>query len=161
MLVTIVGHLALILLLTPLCLAGEWTLGITSFNNPKRLTIEPEPGTALRLTAGTRRIVLHHGSTAGLLASGNEIDVFAQRVRSTAYTVRITGVDGGPTKFSIRNGGLRRQYRGILEVSASAGILLPICRVPADVPPPSPQPRHRTFDFCDQAHCGFSRSTPH
>jgi hypothetical protein len=136
--------------------AGQWTLGITSFNNPKRLTIEAEPGTAIRLISGTRRIVLYHGSTAGLLASSNEIDIFAQRVSSTGHLVRVTGFDGRPAKFTIRDGVHRRVYIGELEVTATGGVLRTICRVPAEVAPPAQPRRHREFDFCDQAHCGFS-----
>jgi hypothetical protein len=139
-----------------LCLAGDWTLGITSFNSPKRITVEAEPGTTLRLASGSRRIVLPHGSTAGLLASGNEIDVFARRVTSTSRQVRITGFDGGPATFSLRDGVNRRRYVGVLEVDAEAGILRLKCHIPAAVAPPAGQPRHRGFDFCDQAHCGFS-----
>jgi hypothetical protein len=149
----------LILLLT-WSAAGDWTLGITSFNNPKRLTIEAEPGTAIRLVSGTRRIVLHHGSTAGLLATGNEIDVFAQRVTSTGHHVRVTGFNGGPAKFTIRDGVHRRVYIGELEVTATGGVLRPVCRVPSEVAPPAQQPRHREFDFCDQAHCGFQSTPP-
>jgi hypothetical protein len=137
--------------------AGEWTLGITSFDNPKRLTIEAEPGTALRLTSGTRRIVLYSGSTAGLLATGDEIDVFAQRVTSTAHNVKITGFDGGPAKFTLRDGiHARGSYVGVLEVTAWGGVLRPICRVANGIAPPAGRPRHRGFDFCDQAHCGVS-----
>jgi hypothetical protein len=151
-----VSRFAFILLLAATCAAAEWTLGITSFNNPNRLTIEAEPGTALRLTSGTRRIVLNHGSTAGLLAIGNQIDIFAQRATSTGYSVRITAMHGGPAKFSIRNGVQRRRYTGVLDVSAIGGVLRAICRVPSDIAPPSDKPRHRGYDFCDQAHCGSS-----
>jgi hypothetical protein len=152
--------LVLALLLATIPVAGQWILGITSFNNPKRLTMEPEPGTAVRLTSGTRSIVLHHGNTAGLLATGNEIDVFAQRVTSTGHQVRVTGLDGGPAKLTLRDSVNRRRYTGVLEVTASGNVLLIRCRVPGEVAPPASQPRHRGFDFCDQAHCGFSSAAP-
>jgi hypothetical protein len=146
----------LLILLLTCSAAGEWSLGITSFNNPKRLAIEAEPGTAIRLVSGTRRIILNRGSTAGLLAMGNEIDLFAQRVTSTGANVRVAGFDGGPGKFSLRDGVKRRVYVGVLEVTASGGVLRLICRVPGNIPRPTGPLRHRVFDFCDQSHCGFS-----
>jgi hypothetical protein len=155
-----VGPIAFILLLGATSAAGEWTIGITSFNNPRRLTIEAEPGTALRLTSGTRNLVLNHGSTIGLFATGNEIDVFAQRVTSTGNTVRITGLNGEPAQFSIRNGMQRRRYTGALDVTAAGDVLRAICHVPHDIPRPSSERRHRGFDFCDQAHCGFVSDLP-
>jgi hypothetical protein len=169
------------------CPASDWLIGILDFNSPKRLTLEAEPGARLRLIAGTRRIDLNHGSTIGLLAAGSDIDVFAQRTGSTSRNVQITGTNGGPAAFSIRDGLKRRRYMGTLDVAAMGGTLFLKCRVPDEVvvaialatlAPKDGEPelralaatvrerlassrgRHHGFDFCDRAHCGFQSDPP-
>ena len=153
-------------MLLPLLLA-IWTIGLTEFDRAPRLTIEADPGTAIRIRAGTREIILRHGETAGLLAVGDEIDLFARRRTSTARAIRVDAATGDAA-FSIRSGAHRRRYRGVLEVKSAAGGLQALCRISDETAIAiigrarlaAAAGRHNGFDFCDRVHCGFHLDPP-
>jgi hypothetical protein len=146
----------IVILLTAQSAAAEWTIGITHFGRAQRLTIEPDPGTSVRIRAGTREIILNHDEKAGLLAVGSEIDLFAKRQTSTSRRVQVDA-PSGEAAFSLRADGQRRRYRGVLDVTAAASGLQAVCRIPDEAGRHATDRagRHHGFDFCDKVHCGF------
>ena len=107
-----------------------------------------------------------------------------------AATWTFAARDGGPVNFAVTvPGKIHRVYRGVLNITAQAGILTAVVTmdretavasiVAAEMPPGTPLealkaqavaarsylsagPRHTAdaFDFCDTTHCQFLRSPP-
>ena len=127
--------------------------------------------------------------TAKITISGGDliIQIGNQSVRTSSLRVSSRSNDGADFVLSVP-GKITRRYRGVLEVKAVAGALVPVVQmdletavasvVQAESAPGTPlealkaqavatrsyfiaaRGRHRGFDFCDTTHCQFLREPP-
>jgi len=157
-------------------------VGVLGLFHPTVLVVEPDTQPVLA-TSGETRVLLSHEPGAQRLE-------FRAATLPAGTTWTFAARDGGPVSFALTvPGKIRRLYRGVLTISASAGILTAVVAmdretavasiVAAEMPPGTPLealkaqavaarsylsagPRHSAaaFDFCDTTHCQFLRSPP-
>ena len=160
-------------------LAALVSIGVFGLFHPTELVLRAAPGRALVVEAGTSRMVLEGARTLRVRA----IDLAG----SSGPSVHATPRGGGEFVLSVP-GKIERVFRGELEITAAAGVLIPVvamdrevavaCAVAAESPPGAPlealmaqavatrsyytaaRGRHRGFDFCDTTHCQFLRDPP-
>lgn len=170
-------------MLRALLLAEIVRIGVFGLFRPAELMLRPAPGNVLVVDAGAARIVLEGGQALRLRAAGDSIEFLASAVPSLRASPRA----GGEFLLSVP-GKLERRYRGDLEITATAGVLVPVVAmgrevavasaVAAESPPgaaiealeaqavvtrsyyAAARGRHAGFDFCDTTHCQFLREPP-
>ena len=158
-------------------------IGVFGLFRSPEMVVRPAPGQALVVEAGAVRIVLEGGQALRLRAAGNAIDLAG----SSAPSVHATPRGGGEFVLSVP-GKIERRFRGELEVTAAAGVLVAVVAmdrevavasaVAAESPPgasiealkaqavvtrsyyTAARGRHHGFDFCDTTHCQFLREPP-
>lgn len=170
-------------MLRALVLAEIVRIGVFGLFRPGELVLRPVPGQALVVEAGAGRIVLEGGQTLRLRAAGDAVEFLAATVPSLRAAPRAAG------EFLLSvPGKIERRFRGELEVTATAGVLVPVVimsrevavasAVAAESPPgaalealkaqavvtrsyyAAARGRHAGFDFCDTTHCQFLREPP-
>ena len=185
-----------LLAVQPVC-AQDVRIGVLGLFRPRRIALGTEAGQALiihtRTVQGTEKSFTLERSSGPATA---EISVYGDglMLRIGDQSLRISELHAS----SRRNGAadftlairekISRRYRGVLEIKAVAGILLPVVRmdletavasvIQAESAPDTPlealqaqavatrsylvaaRGRHRDFDFCDTTHCQFLREPP-
>ena len=156
------------------------------FHSPE-LTVAPK-SLPVVLDLGTNIVVLDHG-LARLHLSAEHVRVTVGSRSWDAEGVRVRARDGAPAEFVLAvPGKIHRAYRGVLEITAGGGELVPVVAmdletavasvVAAESPPGAPlealkaqavasrsillarRSGHTGFDFCDTTHCQFLREPP-
>jgi stage II sporulation protein D len=180
------------LVLAQFAQAQEVRIGVLGLFHPHQLKLKATTGQAFIVQAGETKFVLERSSgqdAVSITSSGDAVilQVGNQLVRASA--IRATSRRGGATDFLLGvPEKISRQYQGVLEVKAAAGILVPIVAmdletavasvVQAESDPDAPlealkaqsvatrsyfvaaRSRHHDFDFCDTTHCQFLRQPP-
>jgi peptidoglycan hydrolase-like amidase len=180
------------LLATQTVAAQEVRIGVLGLFRPHEITLKAAPGQALIVHAGTKDVVLERSSgedAARLIVDGSvlALQVGAQSFRTSV--IYASSRSNGAVDFELGvPAKIRRRYRGVLEVKAVAGALVPVVQmdletavasvVQAESAPGTPvealkaqaiatrsyflaaPKRHHDFDFCDTTHCQFLRQPP-
>ena len=186
-----------VLLATQSVAAQDVRIGVLGLFRPREITVQAAPGQALVVHAlnihvGNKDFVLERSSgedAARLTVDGNVLvlQVGAQSFRTSA--IYASGRSNGAVDFELGvPAKIRRRYRGVLEVKAVAGALVPVVQMDletavASVVQAESAPgtalealkaqaiatrsyflaasrRHHDFDFCDTTHCQFLRQPP-
>jgi peptidoglycan hydrolase-like amidase len=166
-------------MLAALLVAEVLRVGVFGLFQPSELVLRSAPGQALVVEAGASRIVIEGARTLRVRV----IDL----AEPSAHSIHATPRGGGEFVLSVP-GKIERLFRGELEITATAGVLVPVVlmekevavasAVAAESPPGAPlealmaqavatrsyytaaRGRHRGFDFCDTTHCQFLRAPP-
>jgi peptidoglycan hydrolase-like amidase len=185
------------LLATQSVAAQDVRIGVLGLFRPREITVQAAPGQALvvhtlNIHVGNKDFVLERSSgedAAKLTVDGNVlvVQVGAQSFRTSA--IYASGWSNGAVDFELGvPAKIRRRYRGVLEVKAVAGVLVPVIQMDletavASVVQAESAPgtalealkaqaiatrsyflaasrRHHDFDFCDTTHCQFLRQPP-
>lgn len=168
-------------------------IGVFGLFKPRQLTVTAMEGSVLVTKTGRDcPLVLDPSAgaaAASISASGSRIVL--RSPEGTVYTtsLRTTARDGGAADFTLAvPGKIRRRYSGVLEVTASHGVLTAVVAmdmelavasvVAAESPPGAPLEAlkaqavaarsyffagsggHKGFEFCDTTHCQFLRKPP-
>jgi stage II sporulation protein D len=172
--------------------AADVRIGVLGLFHPRRFTVAATAGYALVLQAGEERIVLEKSSgfdSATVRVDGSDmvVSVGMHEMRASKLTVSSRKHDSVDFILAVPEK-LSRRYRGILEITATAGTLVAIVAmdretavasvVAAENTPDTPfealkaqsvatrsyfaagRGRHHDFDFCDSTHCQFLREPP-
>lgn len=185
------------LLATQSVAAQDVRIGVLGLFRPREVTLQALPGQALAVHAlntyaGNKDFVLERSSgedAARLTVNGNflVLQVGTQSIRTSALYA--SGRSNGAVDFELGvPAKIRRRYRGVLEVKAVAGVLVPVVQMDLETAVASvvqaestagtplealkaqaiatrsyflaaPR-RHHDFDFCDTTHCQFLRQPP-
>jgi stage II sporulation protein D (peptidoglycan lytic transglycosylase) len=173
-------------------LAPDLRIGVLGLFRPHRLTLRPAPGQALIVATEKSSFVLDGSSgynAADIAMSDGQLllRVGDQMVR--ADHIRATSRNGAAADLVLAiPDKISRRYRGVLQVEAVSGALVPVVgmnletavasAVQAESDPDAPletlkaqavatrsyfvaaRGRHHNFDFCDTTHCQFLREPP-
>ncbi len=166
-------------MLAALAVAEILRVGVFGLFQPSELVLRAAPGQALVVETGASRMVLEGARTLRVRV----IDLAGASPPSLHATPR----GGGEFVLSVP-GKIERVFRGELEITAPAGVLVPVVVMDREVavasavadesPPGAPlealmaqavatrsyytaaRGRPRGFDFCDTTHCQFLRDPP-
>ncbi len=184
--------LACLLLATQAVCAQEVRIGVLGLFHPRQITLQAAPAQAVIVHAGTRSFILERSSgqdTAKIKLSGDGLifQIGDQSIETSS--LRASSRSNGGADFVLDiPGKIARRYRGVLEIKAAAGALVPVVQmdietavpsvVQAESAPDTPlealkaqavatrsyfiaaRARHHEFDFCDTTHCQFLRQPP-
>jgi hypothetical protein len=182
------------LLATQSVAAQNVRIGVLGLFRPREITLQAAPGQALivhalNIHAGNKDFVLERSSgedAARLSVDGNTLVLQVGNQSFQASALRASSRSDSAVDFELGvPAKIRRRYRGVLEVKAVAGILVPVIQmdletavasvVQAESAPGTPLEalkaqaiatrsyflaaprRHHDFDFCDTTHCQFLR----
>jgi stage II sporulation protein D (peptidoglycan lytic transglycosylase) len=184
--------LACVLLATHAACAQDVRIGVLGLFHPGQITLQAGPAQAVIVHAGAKIFVLERSSgqdAAKITISGGDliIRIGSQSIRTSSLRASSRS-DGGADFVLSVPGKISRRYRGVLEVKAVAGALVPVVQmdletavasvVQAESAPGTPlealkaqavasrsyftaaRGRHHEFDFCDTTHCQFLRQPP-
>jgi peptidoglycan hydrolase-like amidase len=154
-------------------------VGVFGLFHPTELVLRAAPGQALVVDGGASRMVLEGARTLRVRA--------INLAEPSPHSIHATPRGGGEFVLSVP-GRIERRFRGDLEITAEAEVLVPVVAmdrevavasaVAAESPPGAPlealmaqavatrsyytaaHGRHRGFDFCDTTHCQFLRDPP-
>jgi stage II sporulation protein D len=164
--------------------AQQVHIGVLGLFHPDELILEPLPGKTLSIAVQGTPLAIHFGQRAKIRATQS-----LMLVTIDGSIIRSATLNLSPSDFTLTVvGHLRRHYLGGLELTASAGTLLPVVSmdletavasvVAAEYSPDTPlealkaqavvtrsyllaaKARHPDFDFCDTTHCQFLREPP-
>jgi stage II sporulation protein D (peptidoglycan lytic transglycosylase) len=189
--------LAYVLFATQAACAQDVRIGVLGLFRPHEIRLKTAPGQAVIIQTkivqgGEKSFVLERSSgrdTAEITVSGDGLTLQSgnQSLRISALHASSRGNGAADFVLAI-SGKISRRYRGVLEVKALAGILVPVVQmdletavasvVQAESAPDTPlqalqaqavatrsyfvaaRGRHRDFDFCDTTHCQFLHEPP-
>jgi peptidoglycan hydrolase-like amidase len=189
--------LAFALLTSHAVCAQDVRIGVLGLFRPHQITLKAMPGQALIIRAKTvsareELFALERSSgadTVEITASGDGLLLRSGNRPLRVSAVHASSRSDGVAEFMLTiPGKISRQYSGVLEVKAVAGILVPIVHmdletavasvVQSESAPDTPlaglqaqavatrsyfvaaRGRHHDFDFCDTTHCQFLREPP-
>jgi stage II sporulation protein D len=192
-----ISLLASVLLAAHAACAQDVRIGVLGLFQPREITVKPALGQALviqtkTMQGGEKSFVLERSSgsdTAEISISASDLLLHTGKQSLRISELRAFSRGNGACDFMLAiPGKISRRYHGVLEVSAVAGILLPVIQmdletavasvVQAESAPDTPlealqaqavatrsyfvaaRGRHRDFDFCDTTHCQFLREPP-
>jgi len=183
---------ACLLLATQVASAQQVRIGVLGLFHPRQITLQAAPAQAVIVHAGTRSFTLERSSgqdTAEIKISGGGLifQIGDQSIETSSLRASSRSNDGADFVLGVP-GKITRRYRGVLEVKAVAGTLVPVVQmdletavasvVQAESAPDTPlealkaqavatrsyfiaaRGRHHEFDFCDTTHCQFLRQQP-
>jgi peptidoglycan hydrolase-like amidase len=185
------------LLATQSVVAQDVRIGVLGLFRPRAITLQAAPGQALVVQAlntyaGNKDFVLERSSgqdAARLTVDRNVVVLQIGNQSFQTSTLRASSRSNGAVDFELGvPAKIRRRYRGVLEVKAEAGVLVPVVQmdletavasvVQAETVTGTPLEalkaqaiatrsyflaaprRHHDFDFCDTTHCQFLRQPP-
>jgi len=189
--------LASVLLATQAACAQEVQIGVLGLFRPHEITLKTAPGQALIIhmniaQEGEKTLALERSSgrdSAEIAVSDDGLVLQTGNQALRISELHASSRSNGAADFVLAiPGKISRRYRGVLEVKAIAGILVPVVRmdletavasvVQAESAPDTPlkalqaqavatrsyflaaRGRHRDFDFCDATHYQFLREPP-
>lgn len=186
-----------VLFATRCACAQDVRIGVFGLFRPHHITLKAPPEQALMIQAdivpaGKKSFVLERSSgtdTAEMTVSGDDLTLHIGNESLRISKLQASSRSDHVTDFVLAiPGKITRRYHGVLEVTAIAGILVPVVRmdletavasvVQAESTPDTPfealqaqavatrsyfiasRGRHHDFDFCDTTHCQFLREPP-
>ena len=182
------GLLATLLLLSLPALASDVRISVFSLFHPTVLTVQPNPGTVLSLTAGSRTLLLDDSHSARVRLASNSIQCTVASGTFAATSIRVASRNSEPADFLLTvPGKLQRHFHGVLDIRPDGRALLAVVTMDLEVAVASAVAaeslpgaslealkaqavvtrtyyaagsRHHDFDFCDTTHCQFLRQPP-
>lgn len=183
-----------VLLTTRFACAQDVRIGVFGLFRPQHITLKAAPEQALMIQAdivqaGKKSFVLERSSgtdTVEMTVSGDDLTLHIGNQSLRISELQASSRSNRVTDFVLAiPGKITRHYHGVLEVTAVAGVLVPVVRmdletavasvVQAESAPDTPlealkaqavatrsyfiasRGRHHGFDFCDTTHCQFLR----
>lgn len=184
--------LPFVLLVTQAVCAQDVHIGALGLFRTHELTLRVSPTQALVVRADKETFVLERSNgqdAATIVMSGNDLTLRVGNQLVRASAIHATSRSDGVADFVLAiPGKISRQYHGVLDVKAAAGILVSVVTmdletavasaVQAESTPDTPlealkaqavaarsyfaaaRGRHHDIDFCDTTHCQFLREPP-
>jgi stage II sporulation protein D len=150
--------------------AQDVRIGVLGLFRTRQLHLKTWPTQALIIRAGKQSFLLERSSgqdAATITLSGDEMLLQVGDRQIRAANIHAANRSGGVADFVLAiPGKISRHYQGVLEIDATAGILVPVVTMDLETAVATRsyfmagQKRHHDFDFCDTTHCQFLREPP-
>jgi len=164
-------------------------VGVFVLFRPAELVLSPIPAGLIELETDEGNIVMEGAQSARLRFSGSQVECRAGGRVIHSRALRTKPRAGAVSEFTLGvPGKIERRFRGVLEVAAGTGSLIPVVKMQretavasalaAESPPgasmealkaqavamrsyyAAERGRHQGYDFCDSTHCQFLREPP-